>query len=528
MDIDKLKQSTKKLKILFVEDSLSARKITQRMLSQFFDYIDTAEDGEVAINKYREFYNQNEAFYDIVFTDLEMPNMDGKELSRLIIDFNPLQEIAVLSGVNDFKLLVELLNIGVKKFISKPVAPEELQVTISEIMESIRKRDLKEKDRLEVVEHNEYLQQRAEENNAILQIKVKELEEFTHAMDLSSIVMKTSPSGEITYANDAFCKISGYSAKELIGQNNRILKSPKRSSSFYKKLWNTINSKKSYKNLFENKAKDGSFYYIESTITPILDVDGEIVEFISVSHDMTQLINSVEATKLAQKSKEDFFINISHEMKTPLNAILGFSALLEKKVKDDEKSLMMAKTITETGNDLSNLVNSIVDMRKIQERTLVLKEVLFDPSVELSKTFEKYKEMAVKKDLEFKSTIESSMPESLLGDLVRVNQVLGIVIDNAIKFTPSGGKVHVNVMYDRFAHTLNCDVKDNGIGIAKENHEKIFGLEQLDASANRSYEGAGIGLNIASNIMKIMKGKIKLRSILGKGSLFSIEFPLNM
>ena len=125
MDIDKLKKATKKLKILFVEDSLSARKITQRMLEEFFDFIDIAEDGQIALEKYYTFYNENEVCYDIVFTDLEMPNMDGKELSQLIIDFNPFQEIVVLSGINDFKILVSLLNIGVKKFISKPVSMNE-------------------------------------------------------------------------------------------------------------------------------------------------------------------------------------------------------------------------------------------------------------------------------------------------------------------------------------------------------------------------------------------------------------------
>ena len=528
MNIDKLHQSTKRLKILFVEDSLSARNIMKRMLSKFFDFIDIAEDGQIAIEKYHTFYNENEVFYDIVFTDLEMPNMDGKELSRLIIDFNPFQEIVVLSGINDYKILVKLLNVGVKKFISKPVQVEELEIVIDEIIQSIRLKQLKEDDKREVMEHNDYLQQRAEENHAILQSKVKELEEFSHALDLSAIVMKTNPKGMINYVNDKFAQVCGYTEEELVGQNNSMLKSPRRSSSYYKKLWNTINAKKSYTNIFENQHKDGSLYYIESTINPILDVDGEIIEFIAVSHDMTQLMNALEATKLAQKSKEDFFVNISHEMKTPLNAILGFATLLQKRLKDDEKSLMMVDTIEETGNDLSSLVNSIVDMRHIQERTLVLKELIFNPREELNKICEKYKEKALEKGLGYEIAIDSVMPESLLGDIVRIKQVLSIVIDNAIKFTPNTGKIHINVTYDTFTHILHCDIKDNGMGIAKENQEKIFGLEQLDASANRSYEGVGIGLNIASNLIKIMKGKIKLRSILGKGSVFSLEFPLSL
>ena len=143
MSINTLKKSSKKLKILFVEDSLSARKIMRRLLSQFFDHIEVAEDGQIALKKYHDFYNTNESFYDIVFTDLEMPNMDGRELSRLIIDFNPSQEIAVLSGVKEFKVIVDLINVGVKKFISKPVDEKELQNIIGEIIASIRKKKLK-------------------------------------------------------------------------------------------------------------------------------------------------------------------------------------------------------------------------------------------------------------------------------------------------------------------------------------------------------------------------------------------------
>jgi PAS domain S-box-containing protein len=527
MGIEQLKESTKKLKVLFVEDSLSARKITQRMLSDFFVFIDVAADGKIAFDMYQDFYDKNSAFYDIVFTDLEMPNMDGKELSQHILDINPFQEIVVLSSVNDFKSIVKLINIGVKKFIAKPVEMDELVEIIIQVNANIRMKELKEKERLEVVEYNEYLQHKQEEHKATLEAKVKELEEFTHALDVSAIVQKTDPQGRITYVNDQFCKVSGYSAEELIGANNNILKSGNRSSSYYQKLWKTITDKKTYKNLFENKRKDGTLFYVETTISPLLDVHGEIIEFIGVSHDMTQLIKSNEATKSAQKSKENFFINISHEMKTPLNAILGFSSLLQKRLQDDEKSLMMVNTIAQTGNDLSNLINSIIDMRKIQERTLTLQEVNFNPQKEFKECFEHFRTNSEDKNQTYTVLLDRSIPQSLVGDMPRIKQVFGIIISNAIKFTPENGKVQVSVIYDPFSNLLTCDVKDNGIGISKENQKKIFAMEQLDAETNRAYEGAGLGLNIALNIVQIMKGKIILKSIPQKGSIFRIELPIH-
>ncbi|MEA1983264.1 MAG: response regulator, partial [Campylobacterota bacterium] len=281
MELENLKHSTKSLKVLFVEDSLTARKTTLKMLHEFFDEVDVAEDGKSAIEKYRSLYEETDRYYDIVFSDFEMPNMDGKELSKLIMDFNPHQEIVIMSGSDDFRVIVDLINVGVKKFISKPVKMEELSETVSQVLVNIRKRQREENDRLETLEHNEYLKEKDEEYKKTLESKVKELEEFRLALDDSDIISKTDSQGNITYVNDALCRLSGYSSVELIGQNSRILNSGKRPSIFFKKMWNTINNKKIYKALFENRKKDGSMFYVETTINPIIGVDGEIREFIA-------------------------------------------------------------------------------------------------------------------------------------------------------------------------------------------------------------------------------------------------------
>ena len=527
MNSDKLIQSTKKLKVLYVEDSSTIRHITKILLSEFFDTVDVAKDGQEALDRYHKYYNKHEKFYDIVFTDLEMPNMDGKKLSELLLDFNFSQEIVVISSVDDFKKVVELINTGVKKFISKPVEAEQLTRVIAEVMQSLRKKQLQEDENRERQEYNSILKIREEKYKKILEAKIKELEEFGHALEVSAIVAKTDTKGVLTYVNEHFCNLSGYSKEELIGENISIVNSRKRTSAFYKKLWNTINNKETYKTLFENRHKDGSFYYIETTITPIIGINGDIMEFIAVAHDMTQLMNSLEKTKRAQKSKENFFINMSHEMRTPLNSILGFSSLLKKRVEDDEKSLMMVDTISQTGNDLNKIVESIIDMRKIQEHTLQLIEREFNPKEELIKCLDRYVQKADEKNQDYKRILDNSMPNSLVGDSARITQVISIILDNAVKFTPNNGKVQITLSYDKFTNLLLCEIKDNGIGIAKENQELIFGLEQLDATASRSYEGAGLGLSIASSLINIMKGKLILKSIPNKGTMFNIEFPMS-
>jgi len=519
VNLKELTKYTKNLKVLYAEDEESVRNNTQELLGNFFNYIDCVSNGLEALELFKEKYQENVNFYDIIISDLLMPQLDGYKLSKAILDFNPKQEIIIISAHAEFDDVVNLLNVGVNKFIAKPIKVEALYDTLYQITLDLQTMKRKQAEIDELSEYNLILQARTDD-------KIKALEEFNNALNLSAIVAKTDSKGIITYINNQLCKISGYSAEELIGQNHNKLNSGNRSSSYYKKLWNTINNQKTYKTIFENRHKNGSLYYVETTINPIIDLHGDIVEFIAVSHDMTELMSSIEQTKKAEKSKEDFFVNISHEMKTPLNSILGFSSLLKKRVKDDSKSLMMVETISQTGDELKSLLDSILDMSKIQNGSLELNYKLFNPTVEFNKCFQKYEAKALEKNQEFQTTINSHIPDTLLGDTVRIIQVVSIILDNAIKFTPELGKVHINISYDTFDKLLVCEIKDNGIGIAKENQKKIFGLAQLDASSNRSYEGSGIGLNIASNLVDIMDGKILLKSIPTRGSLFTVEIPL--
>ncbi|MEA3227865.1 MAG: ATP-binding protein [Campylobacterota bacterium] len=519
MNLKELIVHTKKLNVLYAEDDILLCKTTKELFNGFFNHVEAVKDGLEALEQYKRYHEETSLYYDIVITDLLMPRVDGYELSKHLFNFNPTQEIIIISAHADFHDVIALMNLGVNKFIEKPVKIEALSPILYDISLNIRKSKMEKTELEELNQHNIILQERSDD-------KIKALQEFSNALNLSAIVAKTDIRGTITYVNNQFCDISGYTQEELIGHNNNILKSGSRSSSYYKKLWNTINDKKTYKTIFENRAKDGSFYYIETTINPIVDLNGDIIEFIAVSHDMTTLMNSIERARKAEKAKDDFFINISHEMKTPLNSILGFSSLLKKRIKDDDKLLMMVDTIAQTGEELKNLVNSILDISKIKSKSLVLENRIFHPTIELEKCFEKYQLKAIEKNQEFKVTIDDKLPSTLLGDNTRIIQMIAIILDNAIKFTPKNGKIHSNIGYDTFSHTFICEIKDNGIGIAKEHQQQIFGLEQLDASSNRSYEGSGIGLNIASSLLKLMDGKISLKSIPNRGSLFTIEIPL--
>ena len=133
MDILSLQRQTKDFRVLYVEDSATIRNITKKMMSSYFKYIDIAEDGSQALEMYVDFNEKNDKYYDIVITDLEMPNMDGQELAREILSMDFTQEIVVISGVTDFKVITSLVNDGITKFLSKPIEDESFY----EIIESI-------------------------------------------------------------------------------------------------------------------------------------------------------------------------------------------------------------------------------------------------------------------------------------------------------------------------------------------------------------------------------------------------------
>ncbi len=513
-----LLRHTKSLHVLYVEDSLMFRKVGEKLLEGLFERFDIAKDGEDAFAIYQKHYEENDAYHDIVITDIEMPNIDGTRLSRMLFDCNKHQEIIAISSSDDADRLIELINLGVNKFIKKPLEREPLHEAVYDVAQKIFLRRIQAQEQAELLEYNELLKRREE-------AYLNKLEVFSSALSESSIVSKTDLEGRITYVNEEFCKLSGYSEEELIGHNHSIVSSGEMSHSFYMKLWHTITNKKSLKILFKNRKKNGELYFIQSLIKPIIGADGEIREFIAVAHDVTGLMTSLNNARELKKVKDEFFVNIGHEMRTPLNAILALLPLLKKRLKDDEKAMKMVSMIDNSSQDLHKMIESVLDMQKIKEKTLLLEKAPFDPALVLEDSFKKYARKAAVKQQSFESTIEE-MPKNLEGDVPRILKVLDAVVDNAIKFTAENGHISVEASYNAEKAELLCKVKDNGIGIAKEAQGKIFDMSQSDSSATRSHEGAGLGLSIASEIVHLMKGRISVQSELGKGSAFTLVFPL--
>jgi PAS domain S-box-containing protein len=351
-----------------------------------------------------------------------------------------------------------------------------------------------------------------------------EFKQFVDALNESAIVSKTDLLGNITYVNDKFCEITDYTREELIGKPHSIVRHPDMPKKLFVKLWKTIQNKKIFKATIKNRMKDGTDYYVDSVVIPLLDQEGDIAEYMAVRYDVTELVHSRDKAVEAQKIKDEFLSNMSHELRTPLNAILGFSQILQK-VLTNEKHKKYIDNIHKSSKHLLFLINEILDLSKIQSGKFVLSPSSFNIQEELPSLLSQFEAQAKMVKIDYVLDIDKSTNLFVDGDWIRISQVINNLLSNAIKFTPENGSVKFHAHYAD--GKLYMCVTDSGIGMSQEVQDKIFQpFVQADSSITRKYGGTGLGLSITNELLDAMKGTLQLKSEEGKGTEFTVEIPL--
>lgn len=259
------------------------------------------------------------------------------------------------------------------------------------------------------------------------------------------------------------------------------------------------------------------------------DTIAKISEREAQLRDQTEKLRIATArAKEAARLKSEFLANMSHELRTPLNAIIGFSDMLLMGIGGElvDKQRHKVERLRENGTRLLNLVNNILDLTRIEAKRVEIVYKPFAPKALVERLTKQMEPLAGEKHLAFHTYLDPDLPDTLIGDEPRLEQIVVNLLSNAFKFTDKGS-VTLAVRINRAAQQWSMSVADTGIGIPLHSREVIFEeFRQLDGSSSRAYQGSGLGLAITSSLVRMMDGYIDLKSEVGTGSTFTVILPL--
>lgn len=363
-----------------------------------------------------------------------------------------------------------------------------------------------------------------------------------------SIISTSEPDGIITTFNKGAEKMLGYKAEEMVGKTPAIIHDEIEVTARAKVLSQELNTEIEpgvdvfhIKSRLGNSAdtnewtyisKDGTRIPVELSITTLRSSKNQIVGYLGIAKDIREskkvkeaIINAREKAEQAVVAKNSFLANMSHEIRTPMNAIIGFTDLLAQS-ELDENQKECVDSVKLAGINLLAIINDILDFSKIESGKITIENVKFNLKETLKNIYNLLSVKAKEKQIEYDFFLDATLPDIVMGDSIRLNQILINLIGNAIKFTEQGSitvsvkKIEENAT----SFKIKFIVKDTGIGIEKDKIDAVFDrFSQANSETTRKFGGTGLGLSIAKNLVELQGGKMNLKSELGKGSEFSFE-----
>ncbi len=338
------------------------------------------------------------------------------------------------------------------------------------------------------------------------------------------------PDCPIVFANPAFHRITGYAPEEVIGRNCRFLQGPASDPAAVAAIRAAIAEARPVAVALVNYRKDGRRFVNELHISPVFGEDGRLVSFLGIQHDVTARVRAEDAARRARRAaerasaeKSDFLAFVSHEVRTPLNGVLGTLSLLLDTALDAEQRAY-AETARRSGETLLAVVNELLDLSRIEAGKLDLEDIAFELAVPLREVLALTAAAAADKGLRLHGSVDPRLPAVVLGDPRRLRQVMLNLVDNAIKFTAAGA-VELRLWPEQ--GRLVVEVRDTGAGIPPALRRRLFRrFQQADAGTARRHGGSGLGLMICRRLVQLMGGAIGVESTPGEGSVFRFDLPL--
>lgn len=498
--------SLHKPKILVVDDDIHVHPYLKNLLADDFDVqcLSSAFEMEEEL--------KGGYFPSMILMDVMMPNIDGFQACEALKSNIKTQDIPIifLSALGEEKNEERGFEVGGIDFITKPLSRTVLKARIHSHLELEQHRkylgQLVEERTYELRDVNQQLQQDIIERKKIEQ-KLQDSQMLFHSIveDSSDGIIVYNNSGKIRYINSA--------AKALLGGQKEqfIYDLSKRPIVDGEPVEKTIVTDQGNKISLDVRVRQALCNREESFITTLRD----ITKYLKAKNDLR---SAKEEAECANRTKNAFLANMSHEIRTPMNGVIGMTSLLLDTNLTKEQA-EFTHVIGKSSQSLLTIINDILDYSKIESGQLDIEEVTFEIQTMVQDVIDLMSIKAKDKNIEFRSWIDPSVPEYVIGDPVRIRQILINLTDNALKFTKKGS-VEIRVELEGTSH-IKFSVIDTGIGIPPLETKKLFkSFTQADSTTTRKYGGTGLGLTICKQLSNLMGGDIHVQSEVGKGSVF--------
>jgi two-component system, sensor histidine kinase and response regulator len=544
-----------KLEILVVEDSAVQAAILRRTLTRHGYTVNIAQNGAHALEMIRR------RPPTLILSDIAMPVMDGYAMCHAIKNDPALQDIPIilLTALSDPEDIIRGLNARADNYLTKPYDEGTLLTRIEHLLanQELRrnarvqigieiffagKKHVIDSDRRQILDLLISTFEDAVQQNCELVKRTQALqasEESYRALleNTFSGFYRATSDGRFLEVNPAYAKMLGYESKEEL-LRVEIPAALHYSRAEYEAFRTRLLLEGAMKDYTERlRRKDGNEIIVEANVRVVKDPEGSVLYFEGFVNDITErkrveiaLQQAKEGAEAANQAKSQFLANMSHDIRTPMNGIIGMVELaLDTELTAEQREYL--NVVKGSADSLLRLLNDILDFAKIEARKLDLEPLEFRLRDSLGGTMKTLAVRAYAKGLELAYRIAPEVPDALVGDPARLRQILVNLVGNAIKFTERGEVVvEVEEVKSEPSLTdaspddpvsLHFSVRDTGVGIPAEKQGAIFeAFMQADRSTTRQYGGTGLGLAISSQLVMLMGGRIWVESRPGQGSTF--------
>ena len=504
------------VRVLLVEDDPDDYYLTRELLEDdpenniVLEWVSDFDAGLDAITR---------GEHDVFLVDYRLGKDDGLKLLREGLRLGCKAPMILLTGQGDRDLLLKALDAGASDYLIKAkIDAAVLERSIRYALQQKRHTDELER---KVADRTAEL----ERANAALHASFKEVTQLRTALDVHAIVAITDARGRITFVNDKFCAISKYSREELLGQDHRIINSGYHPKEFIRDLWTTISQGLVWQGEIKNRAKDGFFYWVATTIVPFLNEEGKPRQYVVIRADITGHKEAEAALKEADRRKDEFLATLAHELRNPLAPVRNAVEVLRMKGPDIPELHWARDIIDRQTQAMTRLIDDLMDISRINQGKIELKR----EQIQLAKIVQGAVETSRPLIEEMGHTLTVTLPPVRVivdADLTRLAQVFLNLLNNAAKYTERGGRIDLRA--DLQGSDVVVSVADTGIGIPADKLPTLFEMfSQVEVALSRSQGGLGIGLCLVKRLVEMHGGSVEAKSGgLGQGSEFVVRLPI--